>query len=187
MTEKEEQILNAITNYFKDYKTMPSIRYLQKKLNYKSHNSIYQYLNKLVKKNYLTKAFNGKFILNENLLLDSNIKKIKIINSKDKYLNIILDKKKDYTGFILKNNKLKNDGFYKGDIFIIEKTQKIANNEIGLFIIDNQKRLMKYKYIDGFHILEDSERIILERIHLIGKAILMERPIKKIIDDQYHQ
>ena len=179
MTNKEEILLKEIKKYFNKNKTMPTIRYLQKKLVYKSTNSIFRLLGKLKDKGYLTKNENNKLIINNSLLnYNNNLKKIKIINRKNSYVNIILNYKNDYLAYQINNNYFKKDGIIKNDILVIQINKKISNNEIGLFIINNKYRIMKYNYLDGFYILKDKEEIILNKIKVIGKVILIERKIK---------
>ena len=93
MKEKEEEIFKEIINYFKDNKTMPTRRYLQRKLNYKSINSITQYFKSLEKQNYLIRNTANKLIINDYIKLDDNLKTIKVINTKNDYLHIIINKK----------------------------------------------------------------------------------------------
>ena len=180
MSEKEEQIFSTIIDYYKYNKSMPSIRYLQKKYSYKSTNSIYRYLNSLEKQNYLTRNANNKRIINQNIKenYENGLKIINIINDKRKAY-LFLKKKKKYLGFIIKNNNFINDSIKENDLLIIEINSKIENSELGLFIINGKYRIMRYFYKSGFYILRDKEEIILNKIKLIGKVILIERTIKK--------
>ena len=153
MTKKEEKILKEIINYYKDNKVMPSIRYIAKKLHYKSHNSVYQTFKSLEKKKYLIRH-NNKLILNETVKEDTFIKII---------------------AFKLNNNYFIKDCLKKGDILIVKEGKSIKENELGLFIIDGKYRIMKYNYKDGFYLLSDKEQIILYKIKLIGKVIKVLR------------
>ena len=176
MTEKEEQVLNIINTFYMENKLMPSIRYLQKKLDYKSSNSISQYLKSLESKGYLKRNKENKLILsiiNDN---NQNMKTIKIINSKET-VSLLLDKKDNYIGFKIKNNYFVLDNIKKDDILIIKKTNVIKNNDLALFIINQKYRIMKYFYKDGFYILKDKEEIILNKVKLIGKVIMIERKL----------
>lgn len=176
MTEKEEIFLKEIIKYYYDNKIMPTYRYLLKKLKYKSLNSIAQYFKVLEKKNYLIRNSEGKLVLN-NITNNLNYKRIAIINRKNKYTALVLNKKKQYLAYQMTNNYFKNMGIIKNDILIIELKNKLKNNDLGLFIIDNKYHIMKYQYKDGFYILKSNEEIILHRINLIGKVIFIERKI----------
>ncbi len=178
MTEKEEKILQEIITFYNQNKLMPSIRYLQKKFGYKSTNSISQYLISLEQQKYLIRNSKNKLIIN-NYSNDytKGLKIIKSINSNDE-INILLNKNQKYLAFKLKNNAFYKRGILKGDLLIIEKSKKINNNDLGLFIINKKYRIMQYLYQDGFYILEDNEQIILNKIKLIGKVIQIERKIQ---------
>ena len=176
MSEKQEKILQEIIAFYKKNKFMPSSRYLQKKLNYRSHNSILQFMKILEKKNYLIRKEN-KIVLNDNYnYFNNGLKIINIINSTDK-LNLILDLKKDYLAFKVKDNRLIKFNIIKKDILIIEKEKKIKNNDLGLFLINNNYEVYKYNYQDGFYILENDEEIYLNKVKTIGKVIKVERAL----------
>ena len=177
MSEKEEQVLKEIIKFTKENKIMPSIRFIQKKLNYKSANSIYQYFNNLEKKGYLIRNNYNKLIINYLLIGSENIRNIKIINSKNKYITLILPKENNYIAYIITSNAFNNLGIIKKDIIIIQKHKALKNNDIGLFIIDNKPIVMIYSYQDGFYILKNDKTIILNKVNIIGKVIQVIRKI----------
>ena len=177
MNKKEEEILGVIVNYYKKNYTMPSIRFLQKTFNYKSVNSISRYLKSLEKKNYLIRNNHNKQVINHYLLANNNIKTIKIINQDNKYISIILDKYQNYLAYKISNNFFNNIGILKNDILIINIKSKLEKNDLGLFIIDEKYRVMKYNYKDGFYILKDSQELILTHVKIIGKVIMIERKL----------
>ena len=177
--EKKELLLNEIKCYFKDNKRMPTIRYLQRRLSYKSTNSVYRLLVKLEKEGYLIRNNENKLTITNSLIYyDNGLKRIKIINRKNEFANIILNSNNSYLAYKINNNCFIKDGIVKDDILIIKVNKKISNNDIGLFLIDNKYRIMKYKYQDGFYILKDKEELILSNIDLIGNVILIERQYK---------
>lgn len=175
MTNKEAKVLEEIKSYYIENNDMPSIRYLQKKMNYKSSNSISQFLKALENENYLIRNKENNLVLSSPLY-DNNLKTIKIINTK-KLINIFLLKNKKYIGYQIKNDYFKEENIKKNDLLIIEVNKKVQDNDLGLFVINNKYRIMKYNYLDGFHILTDKERIILSKVKLIGKVIRLERNI----------
>lgn len=179
MNKKTKEILNVIIDYYNNNKTMPSIRYLMRIVNIKSTSTIHYHLNKLEKNGYLKRnRFNNR-ILSENYeYLKNGLKIIEVINAHDK-IKIIIDDNKDYVAFKVKDNLLKEEGIIKEDILIIEKTNKLKNNDIGLFIINNKYYVMKYFYQDGFYILESDIKRFYNKIKIIGKVVYLERKIKR--------
>ena len=178
MTEKEEKILKEIKRYFIENKRMPTVRYLQKTFLYKSTNSIFRIINKLEQFGYLIRNKDNKLIITNSLLnYNYGERNIKIINRKNRFVNLLLNSKSNYLGYQMNNDYFIKEGIIKNDLLIIQVNNKISNNDIGLFIIDNRYRIMKYKYLDGFYILKDKEEIILNKVKLIGKVIYIERKI----------
>lgn len=176
MNEKEEKILMEINDYYFKNRMMPTRRYLQKKFNFKSVNSITEYIKSLEKQNYLIRNSDNKIILNKfSEHYNANLKTIRIINSNNQYAQIILDKRKKYLGYKIKNNFFTDIGIMKNDIMIVEMNKKLKDNDLGLFIIDKKYRIMKYRYKDGFYILTDDEELLLNKVKIIGKVILIER------------
>ena len=175
---KKKAILLEIVDYVNKNKIMPTRRYLQKKFNFKSVNSITQYIKSLEKENYLIKNSAGKLILDQSAIFyDLSLKKIKIINSNNLFAHIIIDKNKSYVGFKIHNNFFNYCKIFRNDILIIELKKELENNDIGLFIIDEKYRIMKYNYKDGFYILKDYEELLLNKIKIIGKVIMIERKL----------
>ncbi len=178
MNNKEEIILKEIINYVNDNYRMPTMRYLQKRLLYKSINSIKEYINSLERQNYLIRNKENKLILNNySKYYQTGLKTIKIINS-NQTIHLILNKSDKYIAYKINHDYFNNIGVFHNDILIIKKINKIKDNELGLFIIDNKYRVMKYQYRDGFYILSDKEELVLNRINLIGKVIMLEKYFK---------
>jgi len=181
MNEKEERVLKEIIVYIKNNNIMPTRRYLQKKLNYKSINSITRYINSLEKQNYLVRNEDGKLTLSKYYLnYQNNFKSINIINEKNTVINLIMDKKKKYLAYKINNNYFNDAGIIKKDVLIIEEKSELKTNDIGLFIIDKKYRIMKYDYKDGFYVLRDNEEILLNRVKILGKVIMVERKLWEI-------
>ena len=67
MSENEEKILNIIKKYLKENNVMPTRRFIQKKIGYKSINSITQYFKSLEKKGYLKRNNNNQLIVSNNI------------------------------------------------------------------------------------------------------------------------
>lgn len=171
MTEKEHIVYQEIIKYYKKNKYIPTIRELMKILNYKSTNSVYKHIKKLETKGYLKRNKNNKLIIKEEINV-SNIEMITItiINTKE-ILMLNLNKNKEYIGYKINNNYFQKNYIKKHDYLIIEKTKKLNNHDLGLFIIDKKYRIMKYYYQEGFYILNDFETITLYKIKIIGKVI----------------
>lgn len=165
LTEKEMIVYTAIKKFIQKKNYSPTIRELTKILNYKSTRTVYYYLQKLKEKNYIFQENkkNRSIIINNRLnekIIVMNTKKIIEINWGN---NTLL--------FQIKNNYFTEYGILKNDYLIINNKSNIKNNDLGLFIINNQHRIMKYNYIDGFYVLEDNEKEIVYKIKLIGKVV----------------
>jgi len=61
LTEKQQRLWEFIIAYIEDYSQFPSYADMQEEFGYRSSNSIYQHLNALEKKNYLTKPSRGNY------------------------------------------------------------------------------------------------------------------------------
>lgn len=177
MNEKEEKILEEIINYYKENKVMPTRRYLQKVFNFKSVNSITKYIKSLEEQNYLIRNKDNKIILNKYTNENTNLKTITIINMNNKHINLILDKNTKYVAYKIHNNYFNNIGILRNDILVIEINKRLKPNDLGLFIIDKEYRIMRYNYKDGFYLLSDKEDILLNKVNIIGKVIMIERKL----------
>ena len=171
MTEKEEQIYHQMVIYYQKNKIMPSVRELQNILGYKSPNSIYQIIKQLETKGYLKRNSHNKIVLVDNPILEpTDFVTMKVVNTKEKLI-LNLDIRKKYIGYKIKNDYFNDLYIKKMDYLIIEKTNKLEDNDLGLFVINKKYRIMQYFYKDGFYILEDSEILTLYRVKIIGKVI----------------
>jgi len=171
MTEKEEQIYHQMTSYYQKNKIMPSVRELQNILGYKSPNSIYQIMKQLETKGYLERNSHNKVVMVDNPILEpTEFVTMKVVNTKEKLI-LNLDIKKKYVGYKIKNDDFNDLYIKKMDYLIIEKTNNLKDNELGLFVINKKYRIMQYFYKDGFYILKDNEIITLYRVKIIGKVV----------------
>lgn len=162
LNEKELYIYETIYNFINKNSYSPTIRELCKLTNYKSTKTIYRYLNKLKENNYIDlKKHKKRCIIINNFIQE----KVIVINTKEK-INININS--DNVVFQIKNNYFKDYYIKKNDYLIINTKKKIKNNDLGLFLINNKYRVMKYSFYDGYYILEDNEKEILSRINLIG-------------------
>ena len=176
---KEKEILKTIIDYYNQNKLMPSMRYLKDKVHVKSINTIYYYIKKLEKEGYLIRNKDNKRILEKNYQdFNKGLRIIKVINSNDTVMTIFKNNK-SYLAFKVKDNIFQENGILKNDILIIERTKNLKNNDLGLFIINKKKYIMKYFYQDGFYILESDIKRFYSKVNIIGKAIYLERKIKR--------
>lgn len=165
LSEKEERVLITIEKYIKKNNYSPTIRELCNLLNYKSTKTIYRYIKKLQEKNYLNYEKNKKRSIIVNNLINH---KLFIINTK-KSININFNQHTII--YQIKNDFFQEYSIKKGDYLMINTKRKIKNNELGLFIINKKYRIMKYNYLDGYFILQDSEQEILNKVNLVGTVI----------------
>lgn len=180
LTEKQKDILEKITKLTNEQQCYPTIGEIKRRYNFKSYNTIYQYISVLKKKNYISYDNNNKRILvNNNSCLDNNFLIIPYLNNNN-YLKVSktnLDSKKTYVSIIVKNSNLKSNGIYLKDTLIIEKGLKNIKNKLVLLKVNDEYKVYKYTKKDGFHHLyNDKEDIILDNINLIiGKVVLLIR------------
>ncbi len=176
--KKKEEIFKEIINYYENNLSMPTIRYLMNKFGYHSTNIVYKYLKKLEEEQYLVRNINNQLVLNKKYT--TNIKEIPIINSQDK-IKLILEKDKDYLGYLVKDNHLIKNNIIKKDILIIEKGSNPPINGMALFNINNTYIIGKYELKDNFFIIDYENTVICDINSYIGKVILLERNIKRSI------
>lgn len=162
MTEKEFIIYKAIQEFIKNNNYSPSIRELCTILGYKSTKTIYNYLNKLKNKNYLNYEKKKKRSISITNTINQNVL---IINTK-KTINFQINS--NQVIFQIKNNYFKDYSIKYNDYLIIDTKKKIKINQLGLFIINKSFEIMKYNYVDGFYILENNKKEVLNEINLVG-------------------
>lgn len=61
LTDIQSKLWDFIVHYYEEHAALPSYAEMQDEFDYSSTNSIYQHLNNLVKKNYLTKSGKGNY------------------------------------------------------------------------------------------------------------------------------
>ena len=164
LTEKEKRVYESIKKFIKKNNYSPTIRELSKILVYKSTRTIHMYLQKLKEKNYIT--YNNK---PRSIIINNEFKKNLLIINTKKVLEINFDE--HIIIYQINNDYFKKDAIKRNDYLIINTKSHIKNNDLGLFIINKDYRIMKYNYIDGFYILEDKEQLIVCEIKLIGKVV----------------
>ena len=162
LNDKELIVYKTICNFINEKNYCPTIRELCCILNYKSTKTVYNYIKKLKEKNYINYYPNKKRAIVTN---DNIEKQFTIINTQKK-IHININNK--YVIYQIKNNFFENYFIKKNDYLIINIEKKIKNNDLGLFLINNEYKIMKYNFIDGYYVLEDNNKEILNRINLIG-------------------
>lgn len=162
LNNREITIYNEIYNFISKNNYSPTIRELCKILNIKSTKTIYLYLKKLNDKKMITYQPNKKrsIIINKSF----NNKLVVINTNTEMKINI----NSNHLIYQIKTNNFEKCHLKKNDYLIINIKKKIKNNDLGLFLINNEYRIMKYNYIDSYYILEDNEKEILNSINLIG-------------------
>ena len=179
-TEKQNDFINIIINYYNNNKQFPNITEIKKIGLYKSYNSIYQYINKLETLNiiYYDKHTKQVKYIKDNYL-DDNFLIIPFLNSKD---TIKIDKNKyddkdKYIAFKITKNNLSNYNILKEDILIISKNINFLNNKFVLTYIDKKYNIYKYIKKDGFEYLLTNKKIIPigNNSCIIGKVISLIR------------
>ena len=98
----KDNVLKIIREFYKEKGYMPSIRFIQNKLKYKSSNYVYRMMNKLCEEGYLVHYKDSKkWVIAD---IDNTYIKVKALNEDD-YL-LIKQNKKNYTVYKIRNNNL---------------------------------------------------------------------------------
>lgn len=158
----ENKIYEVICESYKRNGIEPSIRDIGKELGIKYHNGIYYYLKKLEKKN-LIKHINGKWVLNK-----CDGYSVNVLNE-NRYFILDYSKNERFI-FKIKNNYF-NDLMIKKNDYLIIESHKLNNGDLGLFIINDEYRIMRYEYKEGFYLLSDNSVEVVSKINCIGKVV----------------
>ena len=180
LSEKQKDFYNTINLFIQKNKYLPTIGEVKKILNYKSYNTIYQYITLLTKKNYLKYDKETKRIsIKDSSYLNDNICIIPYINI-DSHIKIdstLLDINNNYFAFIINNNNLNSFYIKYKDTIILTKNLDRLNNKLVLVHNDNKYQVYKYEKRNGFHhLFNDKENIVLENtLSILGKVVLLIR------------
>lgn len=180
ISEKQKNFYITINSFIQKNKYFPTIGEIKKICNYKSYNTIYEYLDILTKKNYLIYNKKTKRIsLKNRSYLNNNIITIPYINN-NSYINVdisMINNKNNYIAYLINNNNLNSFGILYKDTVIINKDLKYLNNKLVLINYNNNYRILKYEKRNGFHhLFNDKENFVLENTNdIIGKVDLLIR------------
>lgn len=169
LNDKEKRVLEAINEYIKEHEYSPTIRDLCQILGYKSTKTIWTYLHKLQEKKLINYKHNKK----RNITLNKINSPLIAINTSEK-LTLL---NKECVIYHVKSNFLKEFNILKNEYLIIDTSKCPKNNQLGLFIINNEYRIMKFNYKDGYYILNDNETEILHKVNIIGKVVGLYKTI----------
>ena len=171
LTEKQKKFLKLITNFYKVNNIFPTINDLKNISKYKSYNTIYKYIDALVKKNYLTYDNKRKQILFVNKIVNNNNHILIPFIHQDKYLNISYSNK--YQVIKVSNNNLSNYGIYKNDYLIVSNNLSHLNNKFVVINDDNIYKLYKYIKKEGFnYLLNNKEEIVIKNMDIISFKVI---------------
>lgn len=169
LNDKEKRVLEAINEYIKEHEYSPTIRDLCQILGYKSTKTIWTYLHKLQEKKLINYKHNKK----RNITLNKINSPLIAINTSEK-LTLL---NKECVIYHVKSNVLKEFNILKNEYLIVDTSKRPKNNQLGLFIINNEYRIMKFNYKDGYYILNDNETEILHKVNIIGKVVGLYKTI----------
>ena len=153
LTQKQKDFFENLKNQYYS-RALPSYDNIKKTLNYKSKNSIRQYIEALKKENLIVEIENNLYINPSNLgakLVSSYVKagfasimddKIEKRISMDELLNI-----NSPSTFVFKvsGNSMCEVGILDGDYVIIKKTPEANFGDVVLAIVDDEFTLKTYK------------------------------------------
>jgi len=155
LTPKQQQVLEAITNYQSTYQTSPSIRELGKILNIKSPNTIFSHLKVLQEKHLITKDFKGKL---SNLIQIPMLGQISAGFQAPAYDEgkelINLDQfmiKNPTNTFALKvtGNSMEKAGIMPGDLILVERRPNAKPNDIIVARLPDGFTVKRYVLVNG--------------------------------------
>ena len=176
ITEKQQNFLNLILNFYEVNKILPTIRDLKDITKYKSYNTIYKYLKSLESKNMIIYDNTRKQITYINKTIKRNdVIQIPFI-SQTNYFNL---KNIDADCFILtiRDNNLKSFGIYLDDQVVIKKELTHLKNKFVMIKDDFGYKIYKYEKKGTFHyLINDKEELIFENTNIIlGKVVSLFR------------
>ena len=179
LTEKQENFLNLIINFYKVNNVFPTINDLKNITKYKSYNTLYKYLVSLEKKQYLKYDNKRHQILFVNKLIRNNNSILIPFINQDNYLNIISTN--NYQTIKVTDNILSNYGIYKNDLLIISNNLSYLNNKFVVINDDNLYKIYKYIKKDGFnYLINNKEEIVIKNMDNINfKVVYLIRNMKK--------
>ena len=151
LTQKQQKFLSTISDLY-GTRALPSLETIKRELNFKSKNSIQQYIKILASKNYIIKSDNHFYLNNQGApLMSHNVKagfagimddKIEKRISMDELFEI-----NSPSTFVFKvsGDSMCEIGILDGDYVVIKKTTEAKINDVVLAIIDNEFTLKTYK------------------------------------------
>ena len=161
--EKNLERLGKLRDYFAEYRSLPSYRYMQGLLGIRSKETIGKFIAKLKEENFLEEAPDKKLIPSERffeLHLSNNSVQAgsftQIFNEGGHYISIdrILVKKPSVTEIVpVKGNSMKDKGLLDGDNVIVEKRAFADIGDIVVAIVNDEQTIKTLEKENGQYIL----------------------------------
>ncbi|MDR2869748.1 MAG: transcriptional repressor LexA [Deferribacteraceae bacterium] len=158
VTRRQEQFLNFIENFCKEYGYSPSVREIGRGLGLSSTSAVNDMLDRLVKKGLLNKKAGES---RTSTLTEKAAEGIPIIGriragmpvvseeNIEGYLPINLKKAADSFFLIVEGESMRDKGILHGDYVLIKPQCDIINGQIGAFRINGEVTLKTFQQQDG--------------------------------------
>ena len=198
LSEKEQQILNFITETIRTEGFSPSVRDIQKALGIKSTATVHSYLNKLEAKGYILKE-DGK---SRTLRIDGlspaekrRTAKIPILGKVTAGMPILAVE--NYEGYVdfpmikksfdqnelfalrVRGESMIEAGILDNDIVVVQRGNYAENGEIVVALIDDEATVKTFYKEDGHFRLQPQnptmEPIIVDDLYILGKVVAVFR------------
>lgn len=161
--EKSLERLANLRDYFAEYRTLPSYRYMQGLLGIRSKETIGKFIAKLKEENFLDEAPDKKLMPGERFFerhLSNNSVQAggftQILSEGGDYISIdrVLVKKPSVTEIVpVKGNSMKDKGLLDGDKAVVEKRAFAIIGDIVVAIVNDEQTIKTLERENGQYIL----------------------------------
>lgn len=163
ITKKQKEVFDFINSYISENGIAPTIEEIRKKLKLKAVSTVYEHINSLREKGYLSKSDNSS----RNLTPKKEIKSIieipilgsikagyplPAIEERDGSVSVVNPKIKTADGYYalrVVGDSMINDGIFDGDIVVIKHQSVAENGQTVVAIIDDNEATLKKLYRKG--------------------------------------
>ncbi len=189
LSEREKQILDCITDCYKEKGYSPSVRDIQRQIGIRSTATVYSYIEKLVEKGYLKKDANKSRSLRPDVgaptyrvpLLGKVTAGAPIlaVESHEETVSFCTDGRRFAPGelFALRvsGKSMIEAGIMDGDIVVVLRTPTASNGEIVVALIDDEATVKTFYKEKGRFRLQPENReyepIYTDHVRILGRVV----------------
>ena len=196
LSEKERVIFEYLKERITSDGFSPSVRDIQSALKIKSTSTVFDYLNRLEQKGYITKENSKSRTLRlvDNSIYSDKIIKVPLIGKVaagvpitavenfERMISFPSDKKynqNELFALTVKGESMIEAGIFDGDIIIVKSTSYAENGDIIVALIDDEATVKTYYKENGHYRLQPENRtmepIITESVFVLGKVVSLMR------------